>query len=171
MILTGNGHEETIYPGKGISFSYEDLGHFTEAKELRMWGCELTDYSFIANMAHLKALSLGAGATVEDIEFLSSLKELRMLQLVGPYLYQEGEPAGFLKISDLSVLANCQELRYLYLCTPLVTDFSFLKSCPEICTMNLSGEWKGKEQVIPDLELLPKARFLDFYEKNYRFEP
>lgn len=171
LILTGNGHEETIYPGKGIAFSYEDLGHFTEAKELRMWGCELTDYSFIANMIHLKALSLGAGATVEDIEFLSSLKELRMLQLVGPYSYQEGAPAGFLKISDVSVLANCQELRYLYLCTPLVTDFSFLKSCPEICTMNLSGEWKGKEQVIPDLELLPKARFLDFYEKNYRFEP
>ena len=64
-----NGHEETIYPGKGIAFSYEDLGHFTEAKELRMWGCELTDYSFIANMIHLKALSLGAGATVEIDSF------------------------------------------------------------------------------------------------------
>lgn len=134
-------------------------------------GCELSDFSFIANMTHLKVLSLSPAATVEDIEFLSALKELRTLQLVGAYTYEEGAPAGFLKLTDLSVLANCGELRYLYLWTPLVMDFSFLKSCPEICTMDMEGEWKGKEQAIPDLELLPNARFLDFYGENYRFEP
>lgn len=171
LYLTCNGHLEKIYPGKDSMFSYEDLGSFTGAEELVMSGCETADFSFIANMTHLKTLRINAGTTVEDIEFLSPLKELRMLQLVGVYTYEEGAPAGFLKLTDLSVLANCGELRYLYLCTPLVTDFSFLNGCPEICTVNLMGEWKGKEPSIPDMKLLPNARFLDFYGENYRFEP
>lgn len=166
-----NGHTEKIYPGKDNQFSYEDFGYFTEVKDFTMSACGLSDYSFIANMTHLKSLSLLAVETVEDIGFLSALKEVRTLQLLGIYSYVEGEPAGFLEITDLSVLENCKELRYLYLRTPQAADFSFLKECPEICTMDLSGEWPGKISVIPDLELLPNARFLDFYGENYRFEP
>ena len=171
IYLNCNGHTEKIYPGKDVNFSYEDLGHFTEAKVLGMYSCNLTDYSFITQMPHLKELCLIARETVDNIDFLSESEELRTLQLSGVYSYEEGEPAGFLEIKDLSVLKNCKELRYLYLQTPQVTDFSFLEGCQEICTMNLSGEWKDQEPAIPDLELLPNARFLDFYGESYRFEP
>lgn len=171
LYFTCNGHLEKIYPGKDSIFSYEDLGHFTEAETFVMSGCEPEDLSFLVGMEHLKELSLSLHTTVENVDFLASLKELRLLQLLGTYAYAEGAPAGFLKIEDLSVLKNCGQLRYLYLQTPLVSDFSFLEDCPEICTMYLAGQWDGKEQVIPDLELLPNARFLDFYEENYRFEP
>jgi len=171
LCLSCNGCSEKIYPGKDITFSYEDLGHFKEAKVLEMYSCDLTNYDFIAGMTHLKKLCLIAGETVENIDFLSGLEELRTLQLLGTFSYEEGEPTGFLEIKDLSVLKNCKELRYLFLRTPQVTDFSFLEECPEICTMNLSGEWKGQEPVIPDLALLPNARFLEFYDESYRFEP
>lgn len=148
-----------------------ELWHLTEAEELTMSACGLTDYSFIANMTHLKSLCIVADETVKDIGFLAALGEVRTLQLLGVYSYVEGKPAGFLEITDLSVLKNCKELRYLYLRTPQVTDFSFLKECPEICTMDLSGEYLRKSSVIPAPELLPNARFLDFYGENYRFEP
>lgn len=171
LYLTCNGHLEKIYPDKDSGFSYEDLEHFTQTEELSILCCGISDFSFISNMAHLKSLSLYTDTTVKDIEFLSVLKELRFLQLLGVYSYAEGAPTGFLEITDLSVLANCGELRYLYLYTPLVTDFSFLKGCPNICTLSLSGEWSGKEKAIPDIELLPNARFLDYYGESYRFEP
>lgn len=171
LYLDFNGYVEEIYPEEGELFSYEDFGNFTGAETFTIHGCALTDYSFISNMIHLKKLCIVEEETVENIEFLSSLKELRTLQLSGAYSYKEGEPAGFLEITDLSVLKNCKQLRYLYLQTPRVTDFSFLQECPEICTMDLSGEWKGEEAAIPDMELLPNARFLDFYGENYRFEP
>ncbi len=166
-----NGHTEKIYPGTDNSFSYEDFGNFAEAETFSISARGLADYSFISNMTHLKFLSLTAIDTVEDIGFLAALTEVRTLQLIGVYSYAKGAPAGFLEITDLSVLENCKELRYLYLRTPLVTDFSFLKECPEICTLDLSGEYSGKISVIPDMELLTNARFLDFYGENYRFEP
>lgn len=171
LYLNLNGHTEKVYPGTDGALSYEDFGYFTEAEELTMSACGLTDYSFIANMTHLKSLCIVADETVKDIGFLAALEEVRTLQLLGVYSYVEGKPAGFLEITDLSVLKNCKELRYLYLRTPQVTDFSFLKECPEICTMDLSGEYLRKSSVIPDPELLPNARFLDFYGENYRFEP
>ncbi len=171
IYLSCNGLAEKIYPGKDAVFSYEDLGNFTEAKTLEMYSCGLADYAFVADMEHLKKLCISARETVENIDFLSELKELRTLQLLGVSSYEEGEAAGFLEIKDLSVLRNCKELRYLYLNTPQVTDFSFLEECPEICTMNLSGKWKDQEPVIPDLDLLPNARFLEFYDESYRFEP
>lgn len=171
LYLLCNGHLEKIYMGENYSLSYDDLGYFTEAETLFISYCGIEDFSFVAGMTNLKELCIYADETVKDIDFLSELKELRLLQLLGTYVYVSGKPAGFLELTDLSVLENCKELRYLYLYTPLVTDFSFLRSCPEICTMYLSGEYRGKEKAIPDLELLPNARFLDFYEENYRFEP
>lgn len=171
LYLKCNGHLEKVYPGENCSLSYEDLGYFTEAETLFISYCGIEDFSFISGMTNLRELCIYADETVKDIDFLSELKKLRLLQMLGVYTYVEGKPTGFLEITDLSVLENCKELRYLYLYTPLVTDFSFLKSCPEICTVYLSGEWRGKEKAIPDLELLPSARFLDFYEENYRFEP
>jgi len=170
LYISLNGHMEKIYPGEETGFSYEDLGWFREAKELEIWNCGVKDYSFISNLMHLKSLSLMADETVEDISFLASLKEMRTLQLLGVYSGVKGKPAGFLEITDLSVLKNCKELRYLCLRSPQVTDYSFLKECPEICTLNLSGEWNGQEPVLPDLELLPNARFLEFYGESYRFE-
>lgn len=171
IYLNCNGHLEKIYLDKDSSFAYEDLGYFTEAEKFSVFNIKTEDLSFIANMTHLKELSLYMDTLVEDIGFLSELKELRLLQLLGAYVCGDENPAGFLKITDLSVLANCGELRYLYLYTPLVTDYSFLKSCPEICTIMLSGEWSGKEPVIPDLGLVPNARFLEFYGESYRFDP
>lgn len=170
--LTLNGYFQKLYPEEEGLSSWQDFEHFKNAETLDMTVCTLSDYSFLEEMTHLKSLTIWAGEPVENVDFLSKLTELRTLSL-RQYYYYEGreEESAFAHITDISGLENCPELSYLFLQMPRVEDYSFLKSCPDICTMELSGEWKEGEPVIPDVELLGNARFLNFYDDSVRFWP
>lgn len=171
LVLECNGCWEEIRLEEDRVLTYEDLGYFRNAEKLALIICTQKDYSFIANMPHLKELSIRAGEAVDNVDFLSELKELRTLKLIQDYDYEDdGKTAAFENITDVSQLKNCPQLRYLFLEMPGLHDFSFLESCPQICTIELSGEPQG-EPVVPELSLLSNARFIHFYEDSLRFEP
>lgn len=171
LVLECNGCWEEIRLEEDRVLIYEDLGYFRNAEKLALIICTQKDYSFIANMPHLKELSIRAGEAVDNVDFLSGLKELRTLKLIQDYDYEDdGKTAAFENITDVSQLKNCPQLRYLFLEMPGLHDFSFLESCPQICTIELSGEPKG-EPAVPELSLLSNARFIHFYEDSLRFEP
>lgn len=171
LVLECNGCWEELRLEGDAALTCGDLGYFRNAEKLELVICTQKDYSFIANMPHLKELSIRAGETVDNVDFLSGLEELRTLELIQDYDYEDGgKPAAFENITDVSQLKSCTQLHYLFLEMPGLRDFSFLESCPQICTMELSGEPEG-EPAVPDLELLPNARFIHFYEDSVRFEP
>lgn len=174
VYLVCNGNPQRLYfPEENDEFSYDDLSQFTEARVLSLGIRNLTDYSFVADMPQLKGLHIRVEAAVDDLNFLAGLKELRALSLKGAGDYDgEGKSGAFLGIEDLGVLENCTELRYLYLQSPRVTDFSFLEKCPDICTIELSGSaGDGLAPVSPELELLSNASFIEFYGTSMRFAP
>lgn len=198
LYLILNGHSEQIALASEDEFiSCEDLKHFRRARSLELKVCDLSDYSFIGNMTKLRSLTIDAGKAVDNVDFLGKLTELRTLDLGEYYSYdstdygyenENGETA-FYGITDISCLKNCPHLGYLLLEMPGVEDYSFLASCPEICTIGLSpeicmeedcgeahydGYSHGEEKdlpVLPDIDLLPNARFIDFYGQSYRWEP
>ncbi|MCM1153818.1 MAG: LysM peptidoglycan-binding domain-containing protein [Roseburia sp.] len=193
MYLMLNGHSEQIaLAGEDEFISCDFLRHFKGAQSLELKVCDLADYSFIGEMTKLRSLTIEAGKAVDNVDFLGYLYELRTLDLHEYSSYdrtdygyenENGETA-FYGITDISCLKNCPHLGYLFLEMPGVQDYSFLQYCPEICTIGLSPEicmeedWDGyshgEEQdlpVLPDLEMLPNARFIDFYGQSYRWEP
>ncbi len=171
LILECNGNWQEVNMEEGRVLTWQDLKYFRNVEKLELVTYTQKDYSFIANMPHLRELSIRAGKPVDNVAFLSELKELRTLKLIQDYDYDdEGEVAAFENITDVSELKNCPQLHYLFLEMPRLKDFSFLESCPQICTIELSGEPEG-EPVVPDLELLPNARFIHFFEHSFRFEP
>ncbi|MCM1088083.1 MAG: LysM peptidoglycan-binding domain-containing protein [Muribaculaceae bacterium] len=164
VTITFNGHAERIKPGEEKQFSFADLTNFPEVKSLHLY--HVRDYSFLLDMAYLKELSIDAGSVVSNVDFLSEFKDLRLLELTG---------GGFGMLTDLGVLRNCKNLKYLFLQTPRLCDFSFLEDCKEICTIELSGSLPRQENALfpttPDLKLLPRARFIEFYGRSIRCEP
>ncbi len=172
VYLKCNDHSEQFHIGKKGMFSCEDLAHFKEAKELSISSVAEypIDYSFVGEMTQLRSLDISTNMPVENIDFLAGLKKLRTLYLTGYGDSGEGEPIAFTGITDLSVLENCTELRYLGLDMPLVTDFSFLEKCPNVCTFILLGT-PGENPALPDEELLPNARFIEAYDESIRWEP
>lgn len=190
LALSFNGHTELIALPEGEVFPCHDLTNFMRVRTLAVRADGLDDYSFLAAMPDLRTLSLYAGETLQNLDFLAPLSELRTLFLKEYDTYrEEGEEAAFSKIRSLAVLKNCPHLEYLHLETPHVTDFSFLESCPEICTMILypeicmseecsrvhadeySHNTDAKKPETPDVNLLPNARFLEFYGESVRWEP
>lgn len=196
--LVLNGYSEIIEPDSEDEFiSCEDLKHFRGAQSLELKVCDLEDYSFIANMSKLRSLTIDAGKAVDNIDFIGELTELRTLELVEYHSYDsadygyenENGQTAFYGIKDISCLENCPHLAYLLLEMPEIKDYSFLQYCPEICTLILYPEICTKEEedcvyvhndgyshgdkmpVLPDLELLSNARFIDLYGQSYRWEP
>lgn len=197
LYLTLNGYSETIALASEDEFiSCEDLKHFRGAQSLELKVCDLADYSFIANMTKLRSLRIDAGKAVDNVDFLGELTELRTLNLGEYYGFDstdygyedENGQIAFGGITDISCLKNCPHLGYLFLKMPNVQDYSFLQYCPEICTIALypeicmeegctethyDGYEHGEEKalpVLPDLEWLPNARFIDLYGQSYRWE-
>lgn len=172
LSFTLNGYWQKLYPEEEGMSSWQDLKHFRNVETIDMRVCTLSDYSFLAEMPHLKSLTIWAGEEVDNVDFLSGLTELRTLSLRQYYYYKgREEESAFFHITDISILGNCPELAYVFLQMPNVKDYSFLKNCPNICTMELSGELREEEPVIPDVDLLKNARFLEFYDDGIRFLP
>lgn len=91
---------------------------------------------------------------------MADCKGLRVLGILGD---------GFGMVTDLSVLSNMKGLEKLTLETPRVTDFSFLEECTQIRGIWLEGRRSDKEpSVTPDLELLPNAVTVEFYDEKIR---
>ncbi len=197
LYLTLNGYSVSMEIDEETFISCEDLQYFKEARSLFIKVCDLADYSFIGEMNRLRTLAIQAGKAVDNVDFLGNLTELCTLDLRGYYSFDstdygyenEDGQIAFYGVTDISCLKNCTHLGYLTLEMPAIEDFSFLASCPEICTIILSpeicmeegcreehydGYEHGEEKelpVLPDLTLLPDARFLEFYGNSYRWEP
>lgn len=108
----------------------------------------------------VESLTIDSGRPTENVDFLAQCSELEHLNIQGD---------GFRMLTDLTVLANCKELRRLYLQTPRVTDFSFLEECPQIDVIKLTGKRSdGQPSEVPGLELLPNARSVEFYGREIR---
>jgi len=138
---------------KEEAFSYRDLANLSGLKKLEMEISGLADYSFAGKLPALRELRIVTDEQVDQVDFLGKLTNLRTLKLIS------SSYIGFYKITDLSMLGNCRQLAYLYLCTPNVTDFSFLENTPEIYSIVLDG----KEGAVPDRDLLPNAMYINFY--------
>lgn len=194
VMISSDEHKETFNSEESMEHSLRNLKNFRSMEKLQIYasGAEQLDFSFFSGMPHLKELGIYTDGAVEDMTFLSDLHELRRLALSGMYHDDTNNQwLGFGGVTDLSALGACTDLRYLYLQTPQVTDYSFLAKCPNICTINLFGEVfieqqaltndsdealdaeksGGWEPVLPDLDLLPNARFIEFYGESIRFEP
>lgn len=156
--LTFGGDEEVITLEGGQSFSCADISHFSSVERMSLFG--MTDYSFLSNLPGLESLTIYSGRPTEDLGFLADCKGLRVLGILGD---------GFGMVTDLSVLSNMKGLEKLTLETPRVTDFSFLKECTQIRAIWLEGRRSdGELPATPDLELLPNADTVEFYDHKIR---
>jgi internalin A len=103
----------------------------------------ITDASFLSGLENLQVLNLG-GTHITDVSFVKNLKKLQIFNIrytdvkdistVGelPDL-RDFVMMGCEKISDLSPLANCKELRLVDAQDALIlTDISFVKHTPKI---------------------------------------
>lgn len=158
VVLYMGAYSEEILFKSGQDFSLADISNFTSLEGLSLYGMQ--DYSFLSGLPHLKSLTIDSGRPTENVDFLAQCSELEHLNIQGD---------GFGMLTDLTVLANCKELRRLYLQTPRVTDFSFLKECSQIDVIKLTGQRSdGQPSEVPGLELLPNARSVEFYGREIR---
>lgn len=158
VVLYIGAYKEEIVFERGENFSLADISNFTSLEGLSIYGMQ--DYSFLSGLPHLKSLTIDSGRPTENVDFLAQCSELESLNLRGD---------GFGMLTDLTVLANCKDLQRLYLQTPRVTDFSFLKECSQISVIKLTGKRSdGQPPEVPDLELLPNARTIEFYGQEIR---
>ena len=158
VVLYIGAYEEEIVFERGEDFSLADISNFTSLERLSLYGMQ--DYSFLSGLPNLKSLTIDSGRPTENVDFLAQCGELESLNLRGD---------GFGMLTDLTALAECKELRSLYLQTPRVTDFSFLKECPQIDVFKLTGQRSdGQPPEVPDMELLPNARSVEFYGREVR---
>lgn len=63
-------------------------------------------------------------------------------------------------VTDGSVLKNCKEMRYLWLDTPKLTDFSFQKDCAKVKQFTFYGLAQ------PDFALIPEAEYVRLHWDN-----
>lgn len=156
--LTFGGDDEVITLEGGEAFSFADIAHFSSVERMRLTG--MADYSFLSKLPKLESLTIYSGRPTEDLSFLADCKGLRVLGILGD---------GFGMVTDLSVLSNMKGLEKLTLETPRVTDFSFLKECTQIRGIWLEGRRSdGELSATPDLELLPNAVTVEFYDEKIR---
>lgn len=152
----------------------EDLGNFPELKKLELYieDSDITDLSAIGKLTKLRMLDCriySADKRVENVDFLGSLGELRVLflrgaKVRGPYFTQ-----FFNDVTDLSVLRNCSHLAYLHLMTGNVESYDFLEDLPEIYYIELDSEGDCLD-IRPDETLLPNACFIEYYGDSIRYE-
>ena len=161
-----NHHEEEIELERGGSISFADLANFSAVEQLELY--KIPDDECFSAMPHLRKLDITVAQLGADLDFLKYCKELRALYVRG---------GGFSQLTEIPELADCRELKYLYLETPRLTDFTFLKACTQVRTFEIAGElssWAQAapyEERIPGLELLPNAQFIVFYDNTVRCEP
>ena len=122
----------------------------------------------LARLRVLKCDIYSVEAQVENIDFISSMADLRTLRLSG---WSGGKCTKFFDgITDLSVLGSCPRLAYLTLAMGNVESWEFLRNLPQIYYMDLNGR-KGRNGTVPDESLLPGACFIYFYgREQIRFE-
>ncbi|MDE5939585.1 MAG: LysM peptidoglycan-binding domain-containing protein [Lachnospiraceae bacterium] len=158
VTLRLGGDSEKITIERGDSFSFADIANFPKLESLALRG--MPDYGFLSGLPRLKTLSIYSNRPTEDLGFLADCRELENLVIYGD---------GFGMVTDLTVLADMRELERLTLETPRVTDFSFLKKCTQIRSIRLAGKRSdGIAPVVPELELLPNADTIEFYDRKIR---
>ena len=154
----------------------DDLANFTELRRLTIFmkGSDIVDFSAVGELTGLRELLLetdDAQAELEnkDLAFLGNLRNLRKLNLFGRN--QSGRRRGYALggITDLSILENCPHLAYLRLTTGNVENYDFLGKLPEMYYIDLMGSGDMKN-VSPDLELLPNACFIEYYDEQILFD-
>lgn len=152
----------------------EDLENFPELKKLTLdiEDSDITDLSAIGKLTKLRTLDCriySADKRVENMDFLSSLTDLRVLFLRGVKIWGPHFTQFFNDVTDLSVLRNCPHLAYFYSTAGNVESYDFLEDLPEIYYIELDSEGDCRN-VRPDVALLPNACFIEFYGDSIRYE-
>lgn len=157
-----------ICASEGYAFltTLDDLANFKQLIRLDIClnGSEVTDFSAVGEIAGLQELNLWADnmrsrIENEDLAFLGKLTGLRRLMLDGSDTNAIYNPRYYDKITDLSVLENCKQLRYLWVATLYLENYDFLGGLSEIhlFLVSCNGDTDG---VLPDLSLMPNAAYV-----------
>lgn len=176
--LNGSADKESeimLYPPieERLLDTLEDLRHFRGLKsmELTLRAPYITDLSCLENLTELRVLDMNiysADTQVKDVDFLGKLTNLRTLRMGG--WYWKGQYNKYFEgITDLSVLRSCPRLTYLTLKAGNVESYDFLGDLPELYYLYLSRVQGGKN-IVPDVSLLPNARFIEIYDEQVRYE-
>ena len=108
------------------------------------------DLSAVADLVHLRGLTIDTRLTTEDLKFLSSLKELERLTFANPeQLTELNSIAGLTKlqelwlessqVSSLAPLANFAELRELKITNAKFDDLSPLRNLSNLEKLDVGG--------------------------------
>lgn len=173
--------ENSAEGDRPILTTLDDLAHFTGLRRLDIYleESDIADFSAVGELTGLRELCLELeGSQIEldneDIAFLGKLKNLRMLYLYGVDHKKGGwgglKPTCLMeKITDISVLENCQQLAYLKLTTGNAENYEFLAKLPNLYYIDLRGQ-DNMLNLRPDTSLMPNACFIWYYGKQIRFD-
>ncbi|MYB92699.1 hypothetical protein F4054_05325 [Candidatus Poribacteria bacterium] len=144
------GREE--FRGNGIS-DLTPISGLTQLESLGIGGIGnyVSDLSPIANLTNIKHLDLG-GSPISDLSPISNFTQLETIS------FDDSVP-----LTDISVLADMENLRAVFMWGPRFKDMSPLVNLPNIVTMSLCGNDISE---IPSLKNAPKLKKLYVFGNN-----
>ena len=144
--------EREEFRGNGIS-DLTPIAGLTQLESLSIGGIgnHVSDLSPIANLTNIKHLGLG-GNPISD---LSPIANFTQLETIG---FDDNVP-----LTDISVLADMEQLRVVTMWGPRFRDMSPLVNLPNIEIINLCG---NEISEIPSLKNAPKLKELYVFGNN-----
>lgn len=144
--------EREEFRGKGIS-DLTPISGLTQLESLSIGGIgnHVSDLSPIANLTNIKHLDLG-GNPISDLSPIANLTQLESIS------FDDSVP-----LTDISVLADMEQLRAVFMWGPRFRDMSPLVNLPNIEIINLCG---NEISEIPSLKNAPKLKELYVFGNN-----
>lgn len=144
------GREE--FRGNGIS-DLTPISGLTQLESLSIGGIGnyVSDLSPIANLTNIKHLDLG-GNPITDLSPIANFTQLEFIN------FDDSVP-----LTDISVLADMEQLRAVFMWGPRFRDMSPLVNLPNIEIINLCG---NEISEIPSLKNAPKLKELYVFGNN-----
>jgi Leucine-rich repeat (LRR) protein len=137
---------EQLYFPNSVLRDFKAIGALRRLVHLRGWPTKVRDFSPLANLTSLRALSLAFAKQVKDLAplgELTGLEELEFAYTDGDGCVTEFGPLAkltrlkrlsleFTEFHDASILRGLTELEYLHLGDTKVTDFTPLFDLPKV---------------------------------------
>ena len=140
------------FRGNGIS-DLTPISGLTQLESLSIGGIgnHVSDLSPIANLTNIKHLDLG-GNPISDLSPIANFTQLESIS------FDDNVP-----LTDISVLADMEQLRAVFMWGPRFRDMSPLVNLPNIEIINLCG---NEISEIPSLKNAPKLKELYVFGNN-----
>ena len=140
------------FRGKGIS-DLTPISGLTQLESLSIGGIgnHVSDLSPIANLTNIKHLDLG-GNPISDLSPIANFTQLESIS------FDDNVP-----LTDISMLADMEQLRAVFMWGPRFRDMSPLVNLPNIEVLNLCG---NEISEIPSLKNAPKLKELYVFGNN-----